>query len=312
VHGWAARRLELPALLDWQLRRELERWRPDVVHVHGWDCGFDPPGMLDWLHAAGYPTLYTEHNSPDPKTHPPYADAPLNRADVIIAVSQAGERGLREVGRAVRPIVVIPYSVAPLPEAQARGDRPDGQFVITCVARLNPQKGHADLLQAMARVRAEAPQARLQLAGAGPLRAELEAQAHSLGLNGRVAFLGLVTGDQLPELLAGTDVMVLPSYWEGLPVSLIEGLSAGKPIVASDAGGNPELVRHGENGLICAAGDVEALSAALLELARHPERLRAMGEAARRRYAAGDFSPEAVTAQHVQAYQLARDEAHGR
>jgi glycosyltransferase involved in cell wall biosynthesis len=180
------------------------------------------------------------------------------------------------------------------------------------VARLNPQKGHADLLQAMARVWAEAPQARLQLAGAGPLRAELEAKTHSLGLNGRVAFLGLVTGDQLPELLAGTDVMVLPSYWEGLPVSLIEGLSAGKPIVASDAGGNPELVRHGENGLIFAAGDVEALSAALLELARHPERLRAMGEAARRRYAAGDFSPEAVTAQHVQAYQLARDEAHGR
>jgi len=105
--------------------------------------------------------------------------------------------------------------------------------------------------------------------------------------------------------LARTDVVVLPSYWEGLPVSLIEALSAGKAIVASRVGGNPELVMDGTNGLLVPPGDAPALAQALLTLSGDPERVRRMGLASRQRFAAGGFAPAAVAAQHLDAYRRA-------
>jgi glycosyltransferase involved in cell wall biosynthesis len=145
----------------------------------------------------------------------------------------------------------------------------------------------------------------LLLAGAGPTRAELEAQVARLGLAQHVTFLGLVSRTDLSALLARTDVVVLPSYWEGLPVSLIEALSAGKAIVASRVGGNPELVADGVNGLLVPPGDAPALAQALLSLFSDPERVRRMGQASRERFAAGEFAPAAVAAQHLAAYQRA-------
>jgi glycosyltransferase involved in cell wall biosynthesis len=312
VRGWLADKLEQPFLFDWQLRRAFKQRPPDVVHVHGWDCGHDPPGMLASLRAGGYVVVFTEHNSPDPNRTPPYADSPLNLAHAVIAVSEAGRRGVLHVGRARPPVTVIPYGVPPLP-APPEHPRPAGDgVVITCVARLHPQKGHADLLEAIARIVATAPALTLQLAGAGPLHADLESRVRRLGLEAQVTFLGLVTRDRLSAVLAATDVVVLPSYWEGLPVSLIEALSAGVPIVASDAGGNPELVRHRENGLIFPAGNVEALAAALLELACRPELRRAMGAASRRQFAAGAFAVETVTRQLLAVYGQAMQSAGRR
>lgn len=315
MRRWLAHTLGLPFLFDWRLRRACKQRPPDVVHVHGWDCGHDPAGMLASLRAGGYAVVFTEHNSPDPKRTPPYVDSPLNLAHAVIAVSEAGRRGVLHVGRARPPVTVIPYSVPPLP-APPEHNRPAGAgVVITCVARLHPQKGHADLLEAVARIVATAPPFTLQLAGDGPLRADLEDQVRRLGLEAQVTLLGLVTRDRLSAVLAATDLVVLPSYWEGLPVSLIEALSAGLPIVASDAGGNPELVRHGENGLIVPAGDVDALAAALLELVGQPERRHAMGVASRRRFAEGAFEVEPVTRQlltvYGQAIQAARRPPHG-
>jgi glycosyltransferase involved in cell wall biosynthesis len=235
----------------------------------------------------------------------------MNLADVLIAVSEAGRTGLQIVGRASRPIHVIPYGVDPLPAA-ARRERPDGEFVVTCVGRLSPQKGQADLIEAMARLLPAAPGASLLLAGTGPDEAGLRAKACQLGLEHRVEFLGLVTRPELPGLFARTDVVALPSYWEGLPVALIEALAAGKPIVASDAGGSSELVRHGENGLIVPAGDIEALSASLLQLARDPALRDRMGTAASARFRSGEFAPGRVARQHEQVYRLAIDQRRER
>jgi glycosyltransferase involved in cell wall biosynthesis len=179
--------------------------------------------------------------------------------------------------------------------------------VITCVARLMPQKGHAYLLQAMAQVSAQVPGARLLLAGEGPLRGELEAQAERLGLNGRASFLGLVPRAQLPDLLARTDVVVLASHWEGLPVALIEAMSAGKPIVASRVGGNPELVADGDNGLIVPPADADQLAEALIRLARDAGLRERMGRASRQRFESGEFSPAAVVDKTLSAYQMAME-----
>jgi glycosyltransferase involved in cell wall biosynthesis len=243
--------------------------------------------------------------------HPIIESAPMNLAHVLIAVSQAGRAGLEQVGRAVRPIRVIPYSVEPLPTPAASPSRAEA-FVVTCIARLMPQKGHIHLLEAMARVIDRVPGARLMLAGDGPLWGELESRSRRLGLNGQACFLGPVPRAKLPELLAGTDVVVLASHWEGLPVALIEAMSAGKAIVASSVGGNPELVADGENGLIVPPGDSQGLAAALIHLAQDSELRQRMGRASRRRFQQGGFAPAAVAAATVQAYQLAVELAAGR
>jgi glycosyltransferase involved in cell wall biosynthesis len=288
----------------WPLGRAMRRWPADVVHVHGWGCGQDPPGALRWLRQRGGPIVYTEHNSPDPARLSPIEAAPMNLADVLIGVSQAGAQGLRLVGQAARPVMVIPYSVKPLPPA---APAPHTGFTLTCFARLHPQKGQPILLDALARLLPQAPATQLFLAGDGPTRPELEAQVAALSLAAHVTFLGVVSRGQLPALLARTDVVVLPSYWEGLPVSLIEAISAGKAIVASRVGGNPELVSDGVNGLLVPAGDAAALAQALLSLAGDPQRVQHMGEAALAVFAGGGFDPFSVAQQHLAAYQRAME-----
>ena len=299
LRGSLAKILDFEAWSFAPLGRGLRQAPADVVHVHGWGCGEDPPGAMRWLRRRSYPMVYTEHNSPDPAQLSPLAGAPMNLGDVLIAVSQAGAAGLRQVGRAEPPVMVIPYSVAPLPAAN---EQSRDAFTMLCLARLHPQKGQPLLLESLALIVTKTSAVRLLLAGAGPTRPDLEAQVTRLGLEKHVTFLGLVSRTELPALLARTDVVVLPSYWEGLPVSLIEALSAGKAIVASRVGGNPELVTDGLNGLLVPPGDAEALAEALLGLASDPERVRRMGAASRECFAAGGFAPAAVAAQHLTAY----------
>ena len=300
--GWVSRRLNFEPHYYRSLAAAFRRRPPDLVHVHGWGCGEDPPGAMAWLSGWPHPIVYTEHNSPDPALHKPMPQAPMNLAQLLIAVSRAGAAGLHQVGRARPPVVVIPYAVQALPPANT-GQR--AGFTIACIARLSPQKGQADLLEAISTLTAKVPDVHLLLAGEGPARGELEAQAARLGLQEHITFLGLLTRDDLPALLARTDVVALPSFWEGLPVSLIEALSAGKAIVASGVGGNPELVTSGVNGCLVPPGDPAALAQALLDLAGDPERVRRMGAASLARFAAGGFAPAAVAAQHLEAYQRA-------
>lgn len=124
-------------------------------------------------------------------------------------------------------------------------------------ARLHSQKGHTYLLQAAALL----PGLVFALAGDGPDRGTLESQARTLGLEGRVRFLGQ-RGD-IARLLAVCDLFVLPSLYEGLPVSVLEAMAAGKPIVATDIGGTNEAVVHGETGLLVSPGNHHELAAAI-------------------------------------------------
>jgi glycosyltransferase involved in cell wall biosynthesis len=146
--------------------------------------------------------------------------------------------------------------------------------VLTCVASLTPQKGHRYLVDAMRGVTAEREDALLLLAGDGSLRGELEAQVQGAGLAGAVRFLG--TRSDIPQLLAATDVFVLPSLWEGLPVALAEAGAAGLPAVATAVDGSPEVVADGETGLLIAPHDEAALTEAMLELLRDPDRAAAL------------------------------------
>lgn len=157
------------------------------------------------------------------------------------------------------------------------------------VGRLEPQKGHRVLLDAFAQVRAEFPSAVLACVGEGSLRGELEKQTAELGLTQAVRFVGFQSN--VPEWLAAADLMVLPSFYEGLPIVAIESLAAGRPVVATAVDGTPEVVVDGKTGLTVPPGDAGALSVALRRLLRDSELRQRMGQEGRR-WVAEHFTQE--------------------
>jgi len=126
----------------------------------------------------------------------------------------------------------------------------------------------------------DCPQASLNLVGDGPLQDELRGMAASNGLDGHIQFAGRVAHEEIPAYLRQADLFVLPSLSEGLPLVLVEAMSAGIPVIASQVGGIPDVVvAEGEerNGRLVPAADPEALAGAILEMFRHPEEARQMG-----------------------------------
>jgi glycosyltransferase involved in cell wall biosynthesis len=150
------------------------------------------------------------------------------------------------------------------------------EFAWLAVGRFEAAKDHPNMLRAFARVRAERPDAVLLLVGRGSLQTEIEALAGTLGLDGRVRFVG--TREDVPEFMTVADGYVMSSAWEGMPMVLLEAGAAGLPIVATRVGGNQEAVQEGVSGFLVPPSDDQALAAAMLRLMALPEaERRAMG-----------------------------------
>lgn len=167
---------------------------------------------------------------------------------------------------------------------------------IGVLTRLDARKGLPYLLQAMAQVRADLPDARLLIGGDGEDRAALETQARALGLAGRAEFLGAV--GEPASFYRRLDVFVLPSLDEAFGLALLEAMAAGIPVVGSRVGGIPEILQDGIQGLLVAPADSHALAGAIRALGGDPTRRAQMGDAARRRARDFDISR---TAQALQA-----------
>ena len=164
---------------------------------------------------------------------------------------------------------------------------PHDGVVVGTACRLEPVKGISCLIEAMAMVKNEFPGLRLEIAGDGSLRDLLTRQAVDLGVSKQVSFLGW--RHHLPPILAGWDIFVLPSLDEGFGVAALEAMAAGLPVIASAAGGLPELVRDGESGLLFPPGKPTELASRLRELINDREKRLSLGLAGRRR-AAQHFS----------------------
>jgi colanic acid/amylovoran biosynthesis glycosyltransferase len=173
----------------------------------------------------------------------------------------------------------LPPRDGPAPGANGSAQRP----LVLCVARLSPEKGHAGLLQAFARLVAGGLDAQLELLGDGPDRPRIEEQIRVLGLAERVTMRGQVSEDQVLEALTRATVLVLASFMEGLPVTLMEALALGVPVVAPCVAGIPELVEHGVSGLTFPPGDWDRLAQVLRELLADPALQQRLAREGRRR-----------------------------
>lgn len=156
----------------------------------------------------------------------------------------------------------------------------DGPLLL-CVARLVWFKGLHTLIDALPQVMAHHPDARVLIVGDGELRADLEAQAHAIGIADKIVFAG--ERDDVPALLRIADMFVLPSVSEGLPISLLEAMAAKLPLVASDVGGIPELIDDGRTGALFPREDVVALQDAILGYLGNPTAMRRAGDAGRKK-----------------------------
>jgi glycosyltransferase involved in cell wall biosynthesis len=164
--------------------------------------------------------------------------------------------------------------------------------VIGFVGWLLPIKGPAYLLKAMAHIWPEHPAASLVMVGKGELDVDLRAQALKMNANGKVKFLGW--REDVHEIIPIFDLLVLPSLNEGMGRVLVEAMAAGKPVVASEVGGIPDLVKHGETGYLVRPADERALANGIKKLLNDPERARQMGQ--RGKEYCRQFSLEAMIA----------------
>jgi glycosyltransferase involved in cell wall biosynthesis len=291
------------------IRRLLRGGGFDLVHAHIFASA--AAAAIATL-GKGLPLVITEHTEASWQTWRTrwISRWAHRRARHTIAVSTPIERRLIERDGVPSDLVtLIPNAVIPAPDEtpDSASTLPDGWPegpLIGVVARLQPEKGVANFLQAATRVSRIFPEAGFLVVGDGPLREELLSLAERLGISKRVRFLGYRTDSR--ALMGLMDVLVVPSLTEGSPLIVLEAMAAGIPVVASAVGGIPDQLRHGEEGILVPPDDPDALGEALGALLRDPAYARRLGETGRLR-TENEFSHETLVRRIEVVYRAALD-----
>lgn len=268
-----------------ELRRALVRFSPDLVTLHSSKAG--AVGRLA-ARGLGVPVVYTAHGWPFVEGVPALEKvvyrvveritAPL--ADRLVTVSEHDRALARRAGVGTpAQLVRVHNGVHDVP-VELRARPAEGPARLVVVARLDVPKDPFTLLRALAELRAK--EWTLEWIGDGPRRAPAERLAAELGLRDRCCFVG--TRADVAERLARASVLLLPTDREGLPLSVLEGMRAGLPVVASAVGGIPEAVLPGRTGLLVPPADAPALARAIAVLLADPRARARLGAEGRRRY----------------------------
>lgn len=285
------RHLSVPIgpLRDWRALREIRRTltalRPDLLTTHS-----SKAGILGRLagRSLGIPVVFTAHGwafTPGIPSFNAVVYRQIERfagplSSKIITVSEF-DRRLALDARIAGPdrVVAVHNGISDGPPA-LRADPGRTPLRLVMVARFETQKDHPTLLRALAGLQQYEWQ--LDLIGNGPLLSDMESLARTLGIAARVRFLGQRM--DVDRILAGAQVGLLVSNWEGFPLSILEAMRAGLPVVASSVGGIDESVRDGETGFLVPRGDVELLRERLTRLLASPELRVRLGAQGRARY----------------------------
>lgn len=287
------------------LKRYLGAANADILHVHN-PFGYYLYGALAARTAGGTRIVNTIHSTAM-FDHPNFGRKGRAKfwiaamlTDKIVSVCAEQDRFLR--GRFLLPgnkpcVVDNGVDLAPFLSVPTR--RAKDEIVFGSAGRIVQEKNHRVLIEAFALARRKHPNVRLRLLGGGQLEATLREQVHSLGLDDIVEFCGF--SNDVAGFLAGLDVFVLPSNFEALPLSLLEAIASGLPVVATRVGAVPQIVRNTDSGWTCERNNAEALLAAM-ELAIGSSDRVDRGERARR-LVAEHYSVERMAHDYEQLYQ---------
>lgn len=317
AHGWL--RGQLLSLVIGPDRREplgrillnwwRLRWHPDLLHIQGYTRTL--LFAIEWAHAQNIPVVYEEHQTPDTQFDW-WQDfqQTINKATMVVAVSEKSAQALQDVCGVTRPIAVrSPLLADPVVVGWRKNGRvpqSDEPMRITTVARLSVAKGLTYMLETIAMVKATHPATQFRVYGDGELRQELLDYAGQLGLDGEAIFVGSFTSrEELDRIMAETDIFVMSSILEGKPLGVVEAMAYGCPIVATAVGGVPELIEDGVNGLLCGPKDPACLAQKIRELIADPELRTKLGQAARQSYQQGPFQPVSVCDHFISIYREA-------
>jgi glycosyltransferase involved in cell wall biosynthesis len=266
-----------------RLRRVIGESRPDLVHLHS-RRGADVFGGVA-ARLAGVPSVLSRRvDNPEPRF---WVTVKYRLFNHIITISEGIRAVLLEEGLPADKVTCVHSAVDQT--FWRRGcdraaflrqfDLTDGVPVVGMVAQFIPRKGHRHLLAALPEVLRRHRDVQLLLFGKGPLLTEVRAAAQAQGLTRQVQFAGF--RHDLERWLGCLDLVVHPAEMEGLGVSLLQAAAAGVPVIASRAGGMPEIVEHNGNGLLVDPGDRRALSQAMIELLDDADLRAAMGRRGR-------------------------------
>lgn len=267
-----------PALLL-GLARLLRAKQVDILHCHSKLAHFY--GALA-ARAARVPVVCTRHGTGALFCGLAHRGA-AQFASHYVAVCQAAlAEAVRRlhINKARASVIYNGIDTAQFAIARAPAHWARPHTVLGCVARLSREKNHATLLEAVGHLVVGGLDVHLELAGGGPLRDDLRKAAQELGIEDRVRFLGMVKN--VPQFLKRCHVFVLPSFSEGLPLSVIEAMASGLPVVATSVGGLPELVREGETGFLVSPRSSRVLAEALGKVLSSPDLCYRMGEEGQR------------------------------
>ncbi len=304
-------------LAFWELFRLCQRKKFDIVNTHTSKGGF--LGRIA-ARLAGVPlVIYTAHgyifNEVDSRlTAIIYTCLEKFAAyfcDLVISVNEE-ERLIAIEKKVVSPdkivtvlngINVSKFENAVPTELLRRELDPSGEAIlIGTTGRLASQKGYVYLIKAMPLIIERYPKARALFVGEGPLEGELKSLAGELGIADKCRFLGF--RKDIPELLACFDIFVLPSLWEGLSITILEAMAAGKPVVTTNIKGNREAIDNGVNGLLVNPADSLALADTVINLIRNKEHARNIGLMANRKVRES-FSEERMIERTLDLYGIA-------
>jgi len=297
--GFTVRVLNRRSGLDWRCARRLAEIirteRIDLVHAHQY-TPFFYGAVSRWL-GPRPPVLFNEHgrHQPDyPRRKRMLANRVLlRRRDRVVAVGEAVRQALiHNEGIAPCRVGVITNGIpldrfeTSLTHSERGAIRAElgiglNDLVLIQVARLDYLKDHATAIRTIERVAAARPGTRLVLVGEGPERGTIENLVLQRALSDHVRLLG--QRSDIPRLLAASDIVLLTSISEGIPLTLIEAMAASRPVVSTCVGGVPEVVADGQTGLLAPTRDVAALTEHILRLGDDPDRRERMGRAGRKR-----------------------------